>query len=92
MIEGLYPVSALGHVCFFIRFCDYDKFQTDAERANIVRYIERYVMTQRLIKLPTILFMIRFTILIIEYIDVRGLGQILSLVGLEPDGGWRLSR
>lgn len=33
MIEGLYPVSALEHVCFFIRFCDYDKFQTDAERA-----------------------------------------------------------
>lgn len=92
MIEGLYSVSALGHVCSFIRFCDYDKFQTDAERANIVRYIERYVMTQRLIKLPTILFMIRFTILIIEYIDVRGLSQILLLVGLEPDGGWRLSR
>lgn len=33
---------ALGFVCFFVRICDYDKFQIDAERANIVRYIERY--------------------------------------------------
>ena len=33
---------ALGIICFFIRLCDYDKFQIDAERANIVRYIERY--------------------------------------------------
>lgn len=33
---------ALGFVCFFIRLCDYDKFQIDAERANIIRYIERY--------------------------------------------------
>lgn len=33
---------ALGIVCFFVRVCDYDKFQIDAERANIVRYIERY--------------------------------------------------
>lgn len=29
-------------ICFFIRLCDYDKFQIDAERANIVRYIEKY--------------------------------------------------
>lgn len=29
-------------VWFLIRVCDYDKFQIDAERANIVRYIERY--------------------------------------------------
>ena len=35
-------ILALGMVCFFVRVCDYDKFQIDAERANIVRYIERY--------------------------------------------------
>ena len=33
---------ALGFICFLMRVCDYDKFQIDAERANIVRYIERY--------------------------------------------------
>ena len=32
----------LGIICFLMRICDYDKFQIDAERANIVRYIERY--------------------------------------------------
>ena len=32
----------LGIICFLMRVCDYDKFQIDAERANIVRYIERY--------------------------------------------------
>ena len=32
----------LGIICFLMRACDYDKFQIDAERANIVRYIERY--------------------------------------------------
>lgn len=29
-------------VWFLIRVCDSDKFQIDAERANIVRYIEKY--------------------------------------------------
>ena len=33
---------ALGIICFLMRICDYDKFLIDAERANIVRYIERY--------------------------------------------------
>ena len=32
----------LGIICFLMRICDYDKFLIDAERANIVRYIERY--------------------------------------------------
>ena len=32
----------LGIICFLMRILDYDKFQIDAERANIVRYIERY--------------------------------------------------
>ena len=32
----------LGIICFLMRVCDYDKFLIDAERANIVRYIERY--------------------------------------------------
>ena len=32
----------LGIICFLMRVCDYDKFQIDTERANIVRYIERY--------------------------------------------------
>ena len=32
----------LGIICFVMRVCDYDKFLIDAERANIVRYIERY--------------------------------------------------
>ena len=32
----------LGIICFLMRICDYDKFQIDAEHANIVRYIERY--------------------------------------------------
>ena len=32
----------LSIICFLMRICDYDKFQIDAERANIVRYIERY--------------------------------------------------
>ena len=32
----------LGIICFLMRICDYDKFQIDAARANIVRYIERY--------------------------------------------------
>ena len=32
----------LGIICFLMRVCDYDKFQIDAERTNIVRYIERY--------------------------------------------------
>lgn len=32
----------LGIICFLMRVCGYDKFQIDAERANIVRYIERY--------------------------------------------------
>ena len=32
----------LGIICFLMRICDYDKFQIDGERANIVRYIERY--------------------------------------------------
>ena len=29
-------------ICFLIRICDYDKFEMDMERANIVRYIEQY--------------------------------------------------
>lgn len=32
----------LGIICFLMRVCDYDKFQIDTERANIVRYIEKY--------------------------------------------------
>ena len=39
---ALCALLALSLVCFFMRVCDYDKFQIDAERANIVRYIERY--------------------------------------------------
>lgn len=39
---ALYILLALGFVCFLVRVCDYDKFQIDTERANIVRYIERY--------------------------------------------------
>lgn len=41
-VAALVVLMVLSLVCFFIRLCDYDKFQIDAERANIVRYIERY--------------------------------------------------
>ena len=32
----------LGIICFLMRVCDYDKFQIDAERANIVLFIVLY--------------------------------------------------
>lgn len=41
-VAALVVLMVLSLVCFFMRICDYDKFQIDAERANIIRYIERY--------------------------------------------------
>ena len=37
-------VDTNENICIIaaMAFCDYDKFQIDAERANIIRYIERY--------------------------------------------------
>lgn len=41
--ESLFVIFlVLGIICFLMRVCDYDKFQIDTERANIVRYIEKY--------------------------------------------------